>query len=407
MGKTFMNFHVRKTPTIDVECVARCLASMLQEKGYTPVEATGDDTLSFALFTSDTSQWITVCPQEGFATALSDMQSTASALSNLTGEAVLGTACIDSDLYYMNLLHPARGVDVWAHKGFKDYIPNCRRTVLGDWKSHVTDAVAFNKAMREKYVCAEEIAVPLAAPLGLPAEHNAAIYEDVEAMCLTCLHFKAPETAPARPVALVFNDGPSKHVEVNGDASRVSCLNVGRGSRGLDVYFVGDYVEHEEITFSEVELYVDDRKLCRTPEEIMAQKPLVKHAVTLQKVNFPQMGWVYHASLPDFDIPPAVSETLPPTVQFSLQMRRRIHISFKTQGNSRKALDIQLHLIPHENPAGQFGWNIWYRYGSKAAYIQAQNKSTEALLSQFPPEYREEYMTRKDFALLDPNDYDL
>lgn len=407
MGTTFMNIHVRRSNTVDVERVGKCLSTILEKKGYLPTETSGDDTVSFALVTSDASQWITVCPQEGFAATPADMSSTAAELSELTGEAVLGTACIDSDLYYMNLLHPTCGVDVWAHKGYKDYIPNCRRTVLAEWKPHVSDATTFNKAMREKYVCAEDIAMPLVPVLGLPAEHNTAVYENLMKENAVRLHFKVPVDASVPPVTLKFHYfSEARPIHVNGDTTIISCLNHGKGSKGLELYFVGNYVENEEITFSDVEIYVDDRKPCRTPEELMAQKPLAKHAVTLQKVNLPNMGWVYHSSLPDFIIPPAVSEALPPAAQFQLQMRRQINLSFKAHGNPRKALDIQFHLVPHENPDGQFGWNIWYRYGSKAAYIQAQNESTESFLADFPPEIREEYLARKKFSLLDPNDYD-
>lgn len=147
-----------------------------------------------------------------------------------------------------------------------------------------------------------------------------------------------------------------------GEPSVVSGVNVGGASKGLSVYFIGSYVEHEEITFSDV-CFVKfrDGEPFSVPFE-------------LNKVQLSDGQWAYYYHNPDYEIPPKVDESLPVVKQRRIETERSITVRFIPHGNPRKILDITVALVPDENINGQTVWNVWHLFGSKKAYVEEYNK---------------------------------
>lgn len=147
-----------------------------------------------------------------------------------------------------------------------------------------------------------------------------------------------------------------------GEPSVVSGFNVGGASKGLTVCFIGSYVEHEEITFSDV-CFVKfrDGETFSVPFE-------------LKKVQLSDGQWAYYYHNPDYEIPPKVDESLPVVKQRRIETERSITVRFIPHGNPRKILDITVALVPDENINGQTVWNVWHLFGSKKAYVEEYNK---------------------------------
>lgn len=148
-----------------------------------------------------------------------------------------------------------------------------------------------------------------------------------------------------------------------GEPSVVSGVNVGGASKGLSVYFIGSYVEHEEITLSDV-CFVEfrDGETFSVPFE-------------LNKVQLSDGQWAYYYHNPDYEIPPKVGKKLSPLKKQRIEQEREIAVRFVPHGNPRKILDITVALVPDKNIQGQTVWNVWHRSGSKSAYIEEHNKT--------------------------------
>lgn len=162
-----------------------------------------------------------------------------------------------------------------------------------------------------------------------------------------------------------------------GKYSVVSGLNVGGESRGLSVFFVGPYVEHDEITFSDV---------CFLTGKVNKRK---SSPFELRKVQLADGQWAYYYHDPGFRIPPKVKDGLSLSKQLNESFERSISVRFMPHGNPRKILDITVALVPDKNPEGQTVWNVWYPHGSKRAFIEEYNRRWATLI--FPG------------ATLDPN----
>lgn len=167
----------------------------------------------------------------------------------------------------------------------------------------------------------------------------------------------------------------------------VAASNVGGESRGISVYFVGPYVEHDEITFSDI--WLNKGTNFEPP----------KKPIELKKVQLADGQWAYWYHDPGFRIPPKVDERLPEMKKARLMMDREIIFRFIPHGNPRKVLDIAVVFVPDKNPAGQVGWVVWQYSGSKDAYIEERNRSgLESYAKNRSKGYPEpKLMKREDF----------
>ena len=162
----------------------------------------------------------------------------------------------------------------------------------------------------------------------------------------------------------------------------VSAVNVGAGGTGLSVFFLGSYVENEEITFSDTAIECQDYSA----------------PMQLTKERLDDGRWVYSWRDPNFPLPPAVPKRLPKEKRNRLQWEQRITVCFTPSGNARKMLDITVVFVPTENPHGNTQWNVWQNHGSKKAFIEHYNKISKRVRAFEPdPDQWLPYLKEEDF----------
>lgn len=138
-----------------------------------------------------------------------------------------------------------------------------------------------------------------------------------------------------------------------------SCINVGGESVGLAVVFIGEYVENEDITFTDV-----------TVSREIDEDKYIEASIELQKIKLPDGQWAYFGKAPNYQIPSRVNDNLKGKRYVEEEDRRAITVYFRPHGNQRKILDITVGLIPLMHQEGQVWWNVWYHYGSKKAFLE-------------------------------------
>ena len=278
---------------------------------------------------------------------------------------MLGIACFDSDYLYLNLINQPEKLNAWVGVGSAAGLGIKRRTGLAAWKK-IANHGCFAEAARQKYVFAEEFLTEAEKSLELPPERSCASFEYLEDLGLRekarIIWYKLPEDQKAKELPVLTQWTGSLDPCWLDQPHWVSASNVGGESRGISVYFVGPYVEHDEITFSDIWLFMG-----------MNFEP-PKKPIELKKVQLSNGQWAYYYHDPGFKIPPKVDERLPEGKKARLMLDREIYVRFIPHGNPRKVLDIAVVFVPDKNPAGQVGWIVWQYSGSKDAYIEEMNK---------------------------------
>ena len=365
MGSWFSNLHIRKNSVLTEATVTDYIREMMSKRQYEPVASEEEADGAFAIVTDDRSQWYSVYSDQFSFDEPGQFTHLGTAMSKALQTDVLGLACFDSDLLILNLIDAANQVDAGAFVGFVPDLDSPEQADLSEWKDKVSDFEHFRESLQQDYVFAEDVLGEIENCIHLPQEHGAAAYDYLDDTGLneqaTYLYFKlSKEEAPLEPPQLMqLNNSLSPYYL--GQPAVIRAINMGGASKGLSVYFIGSYVEKEEITFSEVSWVVwkKDR-----PEYI---------PIALQKIQLKNGQWAYHYHDPEYPIPEKVDEHLPPAKHQRVMFERRIGVRFIPQGNPRKILDISVVFVPDQNPQGQTGWNVWCQYGSKQAYIEAYN----------------------------------
>jgi hypothetical protein len=231
------------------------------------------------------------------------------------------------------------------------------------WKKKVADYPAFSAAVKGTYVCADEFLAVTDSCLGLPTEQGGISLDYLKDTSLQqdafLLYFrKAEESRSAGPniqICYMRYAVPC----FDGQENSVSFLNDGNEFCGLSVYFLGPFVEHEEITFSNIRLgYLRDSF----------------RDLELKKIQLSDGQWAYYSHIPDILMPPGIRGRMKPEKRYQLEQERMRKISFVPHGNPRKMLDVTVLIIPDGNPDNQAKWNIWHQHGSKEAFINWHNK---------------------------------
>ena len=369
MGSWFSNIHVRKNETATEETIEKYIGKIMASKHYLPCTSEIDADGAIAIVASEDCRWISIYSD---LLSLEDPSKCAEIMVPLSSELhadVLGISCFDSDYLYLNLINTSDKTDAWIGIGSASGLGIKRRSGISAWKKKVSDFQAFSECVKKKYVFAEEFLAVVERCLELPTNQSSASYEYLRDFELDkkakYFYFKLPENMkPKEPVKLVprmysgmpcFLDKPSV----------VDGINVGGESRGLSVYFLGPYVENDEITFSDV---------CFVK---MKNNQTESIPFDLTKVQLPDGQWAYYYHDPDFRIPPKVDDRLPRSKRFSEESKHSIIVRFVPHGNPRKILDITVVLVPDKNPEGQTGWNVWHHSGSKEEFIEQFNKGWE------------------------------
>ena len=369
MGSWFSNIHIRKNETATEETIEKYIGKFMASKHFLPCTSEIDADGAVAIVASEDCRWISIYSD---LLPLEDPSKCAEIMASLSFELhtdVLGISCFDSDYLYLNLINAEDKTDAWIGIGSASGLGIKRRSGISAWRKKVSDFQAFSESVKIKYVFAEEFLTMAERCLELPVIHSSASYEYMKDFELDkkakYLYFKLPEDMKSKePVKLVpymysgmpcFLDKPSV----------VDGINVGGESRGLSVYFLGPYVENDEITFSDV-CFV---KLKNNQTESVP--------FDLTKVQLSDGQWAYYYHDPGFRIPPKVDDRLPMSKRMRVVSEHSIIVRFVPHGNPRKILDITVVLVPDKNPEGQNGWNAWHRYGSKEKFIEQFNKTWE------------------------------
>ena len=353
MGSWFSNFHIRKNDACTEDSVMDALIHLMAEKGYQKTEdaESADGRIIFLL--QENSGWITLwsdlLPHD-------DPESCAAVASPLSAKLhteVMGIACFDSDYLYLNMIHADEKLDGWIGIGAGKEIGITRRNKTTPWKKLANDYAAFVEKAKQKYVIADRFLQDASGNLGLSLEQSIFSGDQPGSGKTHSLYFvQAPGTEKSAAVDLL--NYKLYFPFFIGEKANVSAINRGAAGTGLSIYFLGPYVEHEEIVFTDVQL---NRKEIR-----------------LSREQLKDGRWVYAYHDPDFPIPPCVSRRLRKEKRAVLEYDQRISVSFTPQGNPRKMLDITVAFIPHEHRQGGIQCNIWHPYGSKKAFIEHYNK---------------------------------
>ncbi len=367
MGSWFSNIHVRKREGLSAGEVYKCIVKAMQQQGYECVSSIEEADGTLIIADSESSGWISLYSNLISFEVPKQFERIAKPLSAQLNADVLGIADFDSDFLYMNLINAVERVNAWASVGHPLALALLRLPNWGAWKSKVSDIDKFKRSFRAKYVFAEEVLSEMEECLCLPQAFSAASFEDIEEFGTDAeevkLYFRLTAIEQEdQPPKLILESTPLEPCRLE-MLSTVSVRNIGSVSKGLSVYFIGSYVEHDEITFSDV------RFLKGNAEGVGGEYIPAE----LTKMQLRDGQWAYYHHAPDFAIQPNVDERLPMQRQKDLQYERSISLQFTPHGNKRKLLDITVVIMPDENPAGQTAWNVWQEYGSKAEYIRVYN----------------------------------
>ena len=367
MGNWFSNLHVRKSISITENDIVENISKMMIAQHYLPTTSPSEADGSFAIITDIKSQWYSVYSDLFSFDKPTLFADYAIPLSTEMKTEVLGISCFDSDYLYLNLIDVENKVDAWVGVGSAVGLGFRKRSNLSAWKNKVSDFIGFKESVKKKYVFSEEVLADVEHCIHLPHEYGMLSYEHLSDLESdeepVYLYFKLPVEMKSQDAPKFFQRTFSLNPCFLDRPSVVSGINIGGASKGLSVYFIGPYVEYEEITFSDVS-FVKNKGDC------YEYVPF-----DLEKVQLSDGQWAYYYHDPAYRIPPKVDDNLPVIKQRRIESERSIKVRFIPHGNPRKVLDITVALVPDKNIQGQTVWNVWHRFGSKSAYIEERNKT--------------------------------
>ena len=371
MGSWFSNIHIKKNENAFTEAIVDFLKKTMMEKKYHLVQDREEADAVVTLVAQENCPWISVYSQVFAHDDPESCLAIAKPISAALRTDVLGISCFDSDYLYLNLVNDAEELDAWIGIGNGKEIGIKRRSALTPWKKKIRDYPVFSAGAKETYIIADQFLQKAAPCLELSMERCVASEDDLDELGLEqdaiCFFFKSNEEVNEGGVQLrlygLENDWPC-YVDRK---SCVTFLNAGEEGKGLSLYFLGAYVERDELTFSDVYIRVG----------VMSQWI----PVTLSKVQLLDGKWAYCCRNLDILIPPGVPKRLNPNKRNELVRDRWIMVSFIPHGNPKYTLDVTLFLVPEENQKGQCGWRVWHRFGSKKAFIEWHNKSWKFVAS--------------------------
>lgn len=363
MGSWFSNLEIRKTERITMESVFGCIKDNLAQRKYALVEHAQDADVVVAVLRVQNSDWISICSQVFAHDDPDSCQEIAAQFSARLHTDVMGIACFDSDYLYLNLINTDENTNAWVGIGSGKEIGITRRNNLTAWKKKVTDYAAFSAAVKRSYICADELLAAVEGCLRLPEEQGSLSLDYLKDSSLQkdavflyfCQEQGESQKCPDLRTCYMHHAVPC----FDGKGNSVYFLNLGDEFCGLSVYFLGSYVEQEEIIFSDV-------KLGRVHQQLIN--------LELQRIQLSDGQWAYYCHVPEILIPPGVSQRMKSEMRNHLEMERMQKLSFVPHGNPRKMLDITVVVVPDGNPDNQAKWNVWEQYGSKEAFIKHHNK---------------------------------
>lgn len=365
MSSWFSNLHVRKNNNITETTIAEYIRGLMIAKECLPVSSAEEADGAFAIITDEKSRWYSVYSDLFFFDRPQLFTDYAQPMSVELETEILGISCFDSDYLYLNLIDATKELDAWAGVGSAAGLGIQRRTKVSAWKNNVSDFERFKESFRKKYVYAEELLAEVEECIHLPREYGVACYEYLAESGFSdraiLMYFKLSETAKTEEPPKLVQIMSSHMPFFIGEPHIVKGTNVGGTSRGISVYFLGPYVENEEITFSEVS-FIEWKNY-----------QAVEIPFELKKIRLSDGQWAYYYHDPGYKILPKVDERIPMFKRMRIQIEQSVTVHFVPQGDPKKILDITVVLVPDKNVQGQTACNVWHKFGSKREYIQHHN----------------------------------
>lgn len=370
MGAFFSNLQIKRNEQLQIDEVKQALVNLLKEQGYTETAEKELADAAVIIAMPKESQWITVCSEVFEFNDSKTSKAYAAWLSLALHTDVLAIACFDSDYAFLNLINESNQTDAWANIKTTPDLHAIRRTGVTAWKKIVTDTQQFKACLNGNYIFAEEGLRALEPVLLLPGNQSCLevgiVDESMEQDEVLKLYFSVPEDKaqkePTKLQLLAYTEIPC----IPDQVQRISIHNVGDASRGLAVIFWGDYVENEEITFSDVYLeYGQGKQFTQIPVE-------------LKKIKAVNQSWMYYWEDKAFYLTGKANPNLPLKKRIELEFAHSVGIRFTAHGNIRKFLDIRLSFAPLSNYRdGQCCWYVWQYEGSRKAFIEEHNRNAQ------------------------------
>jgi hypothetical protein len=386
MGLFFTNMHILKSKEFDKGKLKDLIIKYMTDEGFALEESEETSDISVAIYEPADSSWISIATDAFEFDSLEKIRKMVQPFSAVGGNYVITAACYDSDFLQLSLTNIVNNQEGWINIGHPMEVPQLTKTSLSTWKEIVNDFERLKEITSTKHIFAEDVFAEISDLIGMKHEQTIldANYVSVENEDEVCkLFFSAPIGKIELPSFEIprFNLKPCSI----GESDIVCVVNKGGKGKGIGVMFVGDYVENDEITFS-------DTMLCFKDKGEWNSIP-----IELKKSKLKSGKTCYVWKDPSFPIPPGVSDIVPPMKRDKMEYEREIGVRFTPYGNPRKVLDIRIILYPLTNRReGQISWYVYKYFGSKHEYIKHQNN------------YIMNYHTSwSEDELFNPEDYDL
>ncbi|MBQ8959648.1 MAG: hypothetical protein IJ071_00285 [Ruminococcus sp.] len=351
MGLFLSNLHIQRTSSVSLDDLKSFLAEDMTSKGYTQLDAPDDAEVRVAIYAPKNSSWITVASDCFNFNDNNDTVAAAEPISKRFCTSVIAMACMDSDYAFMHLINTTQKIDGWINSGSPyEGMKLPRRTSVTPWKIVVSNFDEFKQKIKENSPFAEDVLFSTAEFIGMDKEQcglEADRTEDFvsDSSKLTLLYFSLLEGTKKELPKLRIDcyDGMQCRTDVN---SVVFVNNKGGRSKGVAIKFLGDYIENDEVIIYDVTFesdYGSDKRKC-VP-------------ITLEKRLDENGNYILWWEDRSFQIPPAVNPNLPYSRRDRLEFEKQFGVRFFVKGNSEKFRDVEVHIIPLENP--QDGYVYW------------------------------------------------
>lgn len=384
MGAYFSNLHISRDGASE-EDVKKLVCKYFTARGFIAAEAENAD-FAIKIFAPSESPWITVLSESFTHKDVIDLTQIMAAKIDTS---VMSISCFDSDYLFVFLQNVNKGLDLWLNIGESYEIKKPRRGNLSKWKKYVKDFPAFKRIAEESYICAEDFLSEAEGHLSIPYAQSTMVGDEESVENTEKLYFLAPKKVELDSTVLIiraFNRTPC----TPGQQAVCFVENIGAASRGIQIQFVGDYVESGDITIEDASFVYYDSK----------GEPIVT-PITFERVKMMNGLYSYCWEDKNFSIPEVTPSTLPPKAKQIEEHRRNFGIRYTPVGNKRKFLDICTVFIPLDNPdEGHCWWRVWAYHKSKREYIEDHNNRIKRDAEQFEiPNWTK--------LLIDPDEYDL
>ena len=384
MGAFFNNVHIRKNDVTTLEVIQENIISMMKNGGYKQVDKSEDADINFDIYFSE-GEWVSLYSDFFEFNDDISIEKMIKPFSEALNTDVLAIACFDSDFLFMNLINVNDETNAWANVGMFEYGPLPRETAYTSWEKKVKDIEAFKNSIEEDYIFAEEVFSSLEDNLELPARQATLMpemYGDMENQDnLHKLYFAISNEKEPKELPKLAITRYSLMPSWIGKSDCIPVINKGDASTGIVIAFTGNYVENDEITFTNLSLEYGHGENIQKFE-----------GLKLEKRQNSKGNWIYYCECPNFPLLPKIKDGLPMSKYMDLEFEKEFVFRYTPQGNSRKMLDISVHFLPMKNPEGQCCWCVWKDCGSKENYIKDYNETWEDSLNM---------------ELLNPDDFDL